>query len=64
MTGHLVQFAALLVQPHPKAAVLHVNVVDLHREGRADARERIDHEPDEGAVASPARVPTSMALRS
>ena len=51
MAGHLVALAALLVQPHPKAPVLHVNVLDLHRERRADAREGIDHQADQGAVA-------------
>ena len=43
--------AALLVQANPKPAVLHSDVLDLHRERRANARERIDHEADEGAVA-------------
>ena len=51
VAGHFVALAALLVQPHPQAAVLHVNVLDLHRERRADAREGIDHEADQGAVA-------------
>ncbi len=31
--------AAFFVQPHPEAAVLHVNILDPHGERRADARE-------------------------
>jgi hypothetical protein len=51
MAGHFMALAARLVQAHPKAAVLHVNIFDLHREHRADAREGIDHQADQGAVA-------------
>lgn len=43
--------AALLVQPHPKPAVLDVNILHLHGERRADAGVGIDHQPDERAVA-------------
>ena len=51
VAGHLVPLAALLVQPHPQPPVLDVDVLDLHRERRADPRERIDHEADQRAVA-------------
>jgi len=51
VAGHFVALAALLVQANPKSAVLHVNVLNLHRERRADTRERIDHEADQGVVA-------------
>ena len=51
VAGHLVALAALLVQANPQAPVLDVGVLDLHRERRADPRERIDHEADQRAVA-------------
>ena len=51
VAGHFMALAALLVQANPQPAVLHVNVLDLHRERRADAGEGIDHEADQGAVA-------------
>ena len=51
MAGHLVPLAALLVQPHPEAAVLHVGVLDPHPERRPDPGEGVDHEPDQGPVA-------------
>jgi hypothetical protein len=51
VAGHFMALAALLVQANPQAAILHVNVFNFHRERRADARERIDHQPDQGAVA-------------
>jgi hypothetical protein len=46
-----VALAALLAQPHPEPAVLRVDILDRHAERRADPGERIDHEPDQGAVA-------------
>jgi hypothetical protein len=38
-----------------------VNVFDLPCERRADARERLDHEPDQGAVAKTNGFVTSIA---
>lgn len=43
--------AALLVQAHPRPAVLHVNIFDLRNQHRANPREGIDHEANQGAVA-------------
>jgi hypothetical protein len=51
VAGHLVALAAFLVQANPKPAALHIDVLDLHRERRAEAREGIDHEADQGVVA-------------
>jgi hypothetical protein len=51
MAWHFMALAALLVQAHPETAVLHVNIFDLHRERRADAREGIDHLADQCPVA-------------
>ena len=48
---HGVRLAAFLAQPHPKAAVLREHVLDLHAERRADAREAVDHQPDQRPVA-------------
>jgi hypothetical protein len=35
----------------PRAEVLRVDILDRHAERRADPGERIDHQPDQGAVA-------------
>ena len=51
MAGHGVLLAALLVQAHPKPPVLRIHVLDPHADRRADTREGIDHQADEGAVA-------------
>jgi len=48
-----VPLAALLVEPHPKAAPLRVVVLDVHRDRGTDAGESVDHEPDERAIAEP-----------
>src|SRR6516162_9900874 len=53
MTRHRVPLAALLAQPHPQPAVLRVHILDRHAECRADAGERIDHQPDQRAIAQP-----------
>ena len=53
MAGHLVALAALLVQLDPEPPVLHVDVLDLHTQGRPDPGEGVDHEPDQGAVPQP-----------
>jgi hypothetical protein len=55
VTRHGVRLAAFLAQPHPESAVLHEHVLNLHGERRADARERIDHEGNQGAVAQAGR---------
>jgi hypothetical protein len=52
--------AALLAQPHPKAAVLRVDIFDCHAECRADTGEGIDHRPIRARSRSPACVETSM----
>jgi hypothetical protein len=41
VAGHFVALAALLVQADPKPAVLHVHVLDLHRERCARVRARM-----------------------
>jgi hypothetical protein len=51
VAGHLVPFAALLMQSHPQTAILHTEVFDLHAERGANAGKGIDHQPDQGAVA-------------
>lgn len=43
--------AALLMQPHPKAPVLHEHILDAHCQRRADPREGIDHQPDQRPVS-------------
>src|ERR1022692_117879 len=48
---HLVALAALLMQPHPPAATLKIPVLDIHARRSANARERVDHKRDEGAIA-------------
>ena len=55
VAGHFMPLAALFVQSHPQAPVLHKDVVDAHRQRRADPRERIDHEADQRPVAQPDR---------
>ncbi len=50
--GHVVELAALLVQPDPGAAGLHVDILDSHPfGGGADAGEGVGHERDQRAVA-------------
>src|SRR6476659_9862391 len=53
MAGDCVPPAALLVQPHPEAAVLRKDILDRHTERSADPGEGIDHEPDQRAIAPP-----------
>jgi hypothetical protein len=48
---HLVVLAAFFVQAHPQASVLNKDILNFHGEGGADARERIDHEADQRAIA-------------
>jgi hypothetical protein len=43
--------AGFFVQPHPQAAVLPVNVFNIHTEGRADAGKGKDQETNPRAVA-------------
>ncbi|MFY9642073.1 MAG: hypothetical protein WAK07_14420, partial [Rhodomicrobium sp.] len=43
--------AALLVQPHPEAAVLCEHILDLHGDDGTDAREAVEHEGDQRLVA-------------
>ncbi len=51
VAGHFVTLATFLVQPNPQAPVLHENVVHPHSQRRADAGERIDHQPNHRPVA-------------
>jgi hypothetical protein len=51
MARHRMALTALLAQPHPQPAVLRVDILDRHAERRADPGERIDHQPDQGAIA-------------
>jgi len=51
--GHLVALAALLVQPKPQSLAMLEVVADLHRYGRSDPREAIDHGADQRPVAQP-----------
>ena len=51
VAGELVDLAAFFVEPNPSAALLDVVVLDFHRDGRAHARERVAHEPNERAIA-------------
>ena len=51
MAWHGVLLAALLVQANPLPPVLRIHVLDAHADRRADAREGIDHQADERAVA-------------
>lgn len=64
MAGHGLILAALLVEHYPQPPVLHEDVLDLHPQGGADAREAVDHECDRRPVASPAGVVTSMESSS
>ncbi len=50
VTGKLGHLAALLVEPYPAAALLHVEILDSHPGGCSDAGEGVAHEPDEGPV--------------
>ena len=55
VTGHVVTLAPLLVQPHPEAPVLDIDILHPHGQGRTDPGEAVDHQPDQGAVAQPDR---------
>src|ERR1039457_4518683 len=48
---HLVALTALLMQRNPPAATLKIPVLDIHARRGANARERVDHKRDEGAIA-------------
>src|SRR5208283_2395110 len=47
MTGHFVTLAAFFAEADPEAAALAVDVLDLHAERGADAREAIYHQTDQ-----------------
>jgi len=55
MAWHFMLLAAFLLQADPHAAVLHIHVLAAHLERRADAREAVDHQPDQSAVAQAER---------
>jgi hypothetical protein len=48
---HFVLLAAFFVQPHPPAFALRIIVLDIHVQRRRDARERVDQERNQRAVA-------------
>ena len=52
MAGHLVALAAFFVQAYPRPPSLHIDIFDAHfLGGRADAREGIGHQGNQGAIA-------------
>jgi hypothetical protein len=53
MAGKVGHLAALLVQPHPAAALLHIEVFNLHSGGCTDAGEGVAHQADQSAIAQP-----------
>jgi len=52
---HLMTLATFLAQPHPQLPVLHVDIINPHRERGTDPRERKHHQRDQRAVAQPRR---------
>jgi len=50
---HFVLLAAFFVQPHPPAFALRIIVFDVHVQRRRDAREAVDEQRDQRAVAQP-----------
>src|SRR3989442_1749348 len=52
MAGHLMPFAAFLVEPQPRAPALLKIILDLERDDRTDAGEGVAHQPEQGAYAS------------
>jgi hypothetical protein len=50
---HLVELAALFVEPHPETPLLVEDVSDVQAAGRGDAGEREHHDPDQGTVPQP-----------
>ena len=57
MTRHRERLAAFFVQMHLQPALLHIDVVNPHRERCADLRERKHHQRDPCAVTQPDRHP-------
>jgi hypothetical protein len=53
VAGHLVELAALLVEPHPEPPLLVEDVAHVQAASRGDAGKREDHRADQGAVAQP-----------
>jgi hypothetical protein len=53
MTGHFVELAALLVQPHPETALLVEDVAHIHAAGRGDAGNREDHHTNQSTIPQP-----------
>jgi hypothetical protein len=51
VAGHLVELAALLVEPHPEPTLLVEEVGDVHATGRGDAGKGEHHHTDQGTVA-------------
>ena len=51
VAGHLVLLAALLMQAHPPAPSLDEVILHLHLKDRVNAREGVDHDPDQRPVA-------------
>ena len=51
MAGNLVLLAAFFMQAHPAAASLHEIIPHLHLQHGVDAREGVDHDADQRAIA-------------
>ncbi len=54
--------AAVLMQPNPSPAGLGVNVLDAHSDDRADTREGICEEGNNGPIAEAAETGRSVAV--
>jgi hypothetical protein len=50
MAGHFIDLAVFLGEAQPPAFLLGVVVLDIERHDRADARKRISHHRDDGAI--------------
>lgn len=51
MDGHGVMLAALLMQPQSPSVALLVVVAGVHGDDGRDAREAVNHDPEQGTVA-------------
>ena len=52
MAGHIMALTAFFVKPDPKASILPIDIFDRHSEGCPDAGKGIDHQRNQGAVAT------------
>jgi len=56
VAGHLVELAALLVEPHPEPPLLVEDVGHVQAAGCGDAGKSEDHDANQGPVAQPHNV--------